>query len=958
MTTVGPNIAGTGGAGTKTSSTFTWAGTTNITADDGVFATVTTDTTTGHFTQWLIASNFGFSLPAGAVIDGVTVQVKAKALNASRANVNEIRLGTISGTTFTSQTASQDNAIALPTTISTRTFGGSTDDWGYTGGLTSTILNASNFCVAYSIEVQGAAATTVSVDMIQVTIDYTPDASPTFTVQPSINYGSGSRIGSTNTPLNVTFTAHDDLTTGVNGLTYSIRTSATIGGGTQVGSGTCTSGTSKTHSLAYNATGLAAGSNTLWVQVNDGVNTAVASSSFIVLRDDVAPAASGTISTTPSAVPSNQQYTVTFTPSDATSTGANELDYEIRTAASGAGTLLTSGTATSGAAKTTSTITDTGLTTGSNTRYIRVLDGALHPTDTSFTVTYTPSVTYNDLGDIQDFTFNEISTIDKITLTETATPQVIAAVQSGAEGFYAGEMGALQTIVEVTTGSVDSANWHDSSNPDPHALGTITSVESQTENELTNPDAHALGTVGTDSIVLTETASPDPHALVTTSSLDSMTLTETGNLDAHALGTIGADTQVSNDLVSPQTITEVTTGVDGLNASDVSNPQVIASLQTGIESLNQSDTSNPQVLTSVQTGSVDQQVNNELGATQLLDFEETSSLESVGFVYDEFSNDVVLTFNTISGVDDFVGTDFGNQVLTFVTTISIESQTSTDTSSPLVLTLNEIGSDVFVVYDLADPIILVFNEIGTEQLTDNDLGSPQTLGFNTLGSETASVTDISNAQVIVSGQLGIEDFEQNELQSPQTLTFVTTKSVEQQTSNDFTPQILTFNTAGTDGQNSTDTSNSQIISEVTTGSIDHYVYNEFTNNVIELTFNVLWFEQQVRYDIGPAQTLVFNAVSAIDLLTATDVTNPAVLIMNTISSFSVAGFNDFLNPVVLVLLTTGTDTTGTAALDHYISSAFSVFQPYAESSIMVFDPYTGVLSTFEPYVNSSLIVKR
>lgn len=86
-----------------------------------------------------------------------------------------------------------------------------------------------------------------------------------------------------------------------------------------------------------------------------------------------------------------KDYSVTFTPNDAASTGASEMGYEIRTAASGGGTLLTSGTCTSGTPVTTATFNDAGLASGANTRYVRTRDGAANWTDTSFTATYTLS---------------------------------------------------------------------------------------------------------------------------------------------------------------------------------------------------------------------------------------------------------------------------------------------------------------------------------------------------------------------------------------------------------------------------------------------------------------------------------------------------------------------------------------------------------------------------------------
>ena len=126
------------------------------------------------------------------------------------------------------------------------------------------------------------------------------NTAPSFSVQPSATYASLTRTGPSNT-WGVTFTATDAEQTGANALTYQIRT-ASGGGGTLVSSGTCTSGVSKVITgLAYNASGLADGSNTLYVRVGDGTDN-VDSNSWTLLRDDEAPTAATSISTIPDPV--------------------------------------------------------------------------------------------------------------------------------------------------------------------------------------------------------------------------------------------------------------------------------------------------------------------------------------------------------------------------------------------------------------------------------------------------------------------------------------------------------------------------------------------------------------------------------------------------------------------------------------------------------------------------------
>lgn len=84
------------------------------------------------------------------------------------------------------------------------------------------------------------------------------------------------------------------------------------------------------------------------------------------------------------------EFRVVFTPNDNLSTSTNELRYEIRTGATGTGTLLDSGTTTAGEI-TSSNLISTGSVSfvdGENTLYLRIVDGALNVRDVAFTVFY------------------------------------------------------------------------------------------------------------------------------------------------------------------------------------------------------------------------------------------------------------------------------------------------------------------------------------------------------------------------------------------------------------------------------------------------------------------------------------------------------------------------------------------------------------------------------------------
>ncbi len=82
--------------------------------------------------------------------------------------------------------------------------------------------------------------------------------------------------------------------------------------------------------------------------------------------------------------PLNTPAVVSFTATDA---DGDALTYEIRTAAGGGGTLVASGTCTSGTTENVNIAnSDPGLVDGSQTLYLRVHDGAVYSADSSFSL--------------------------------------------------------------------------------------------------------------------------------------------------------------------------------------------------------------------------------------------------------------------------------------------------------------------------------------------------------------------------------------------------------------------------------------------------------------------------------------------------------------------------------------------------------------------------------------------
>jgi len=157
-----------------------WTNPGNAVASDNIYATMllssSTVTVWGNFLQ---VTNFGFSIPTGATINGITVGIERKvsstSFNPKDHTVKLVKGGTIQGN-------NKASASVYPTSDAYATYGSSSDLWGLT--LTDTDVNASTFGVAISCQcdVTAKSATAFSIDHIRITVDYTVSSGATPTV--------------------------------------------------------------------------------------------------------------------------------------------------------------------------------------------------------------------------------------------------------------------------------------------------------------------------------------------------------------------------------------------------------------------------------------------------------------------------------------------------------------------------------------------------------------------------------------------------------------------------------------------------------------------------------------------------------------------------------------------------------------------------------------------------------
>lgn len=143
--------------------TLIWNNPDNAKTSDNVYTTAVGGRY-GGISHYLKATNFGFSVPTGAIINGILVQFERKATGATVADnrVRIVKAGAI-------KTTDRKKAGYWSTTEAYYTYGSSSDLWGETW--TAAQINASNFGVVLST--LDPPACTSWVDHIRIKVYYT-----------------------------------------------------------------------------------------------------------------------------------------------------------------------------------------------------------------------------------------------------------------------------------------------------------------------------------------------------------------------------------------------------------------------------------------------------------------------------------------------------------------------------------------------------------------------------------------------------------------------------------------------------------------------------------------------------------------------------------------------------------------------------------------------------------------
>lgn len=153
--------------------TVSWSNPTNVYSSDGNFANAAA-LAIGTNSEYLVVTNFGFSIPEESHITGITVEIEKKTTKVlvvvgsavvTDNSVMIVKNGIIGGIDHASgDTWSTGSAVYA-------TYGNSSDDWGHTWEASD--VNASDFGVAISASFGGLVLPNAQIDNIRISVHYT-----------------------------------------------------------------------------------------------------------------------------------------------------------------------------------------------------------------------------------------------------------------------------------------------------------------------------------------------------------------------------------------------------------------------------------------------------------------------------------------------------------------------------------------------------------------------------------------------------------------------------------------------------------------------------------------------------------------------------------------------------------------------------------------------------------------
>lgn len=164
---------GSGGGSTN------WTNPGNVTTSDDNYATFLAQFD-GDFSKDLDCTNFGFSIPAGATIDGIQANIERNGFD-----ITDLSIKLLNGDGAGGESAQDKSTGASWSSSDTvDSFGGSTDTWGETWSVSD--VNSSNFGIRIQCQDNTAgippALGSAQIDHVEITVYYTVSG-PNFVIK-------------------------------------------------------------------------------------------------------------------------------------------------------------------------------------------------------------------------------------------------------------------------------------------------------------------------------------------------------------------------------------------------------------------------------------------------------------------------------------------------------------------------------------------------------------------------------------------------------------------------------------------------------------------------------------------------------------------------------------------------------------------------------------------------------
>jgi hypothetical protein len=202
---IGPNNPGTAVNNTDVG-TVPWIDPGNITSLGAPYASVSFSNQINQISNYLMATNYGFDIPAEATITGITVVINRYANN-TPSLIADQAIYLVVNDSYTGDNKA-DTINSWPSSLGSAVYGSSLDLWGATW--TPDQINDSSFGVALSISKDSNGNRSAMVDSVQISVNYAFDSNTTVDCGngvPSTTYGTSitcvatvARVSGTSSP--------------------------------------------------------------------------------------------------------------------------------------------------------------------------------------------------------------------------------------------------------------------------------------------------------------------------------------------------------------------------------------------------------------------------------------------------------------------------------------------------------------------------------------------------------------------------------------------------------------------------------------------------------------------------------------------------------------------------------------------------------------------------------------